>query len=180
MCGRTKLTPLDKSVLEQLKVKDGGFIGGMAKDIDWAKMGVISLKQEVPLITSDREIRVMRWGMPMDWTSRTDVLFWARKETLFTQQMFAAHAQRRRAIMLIDGWWERGRYISVGQPVAVAMIWTPVKDFGLCSVMVTQEATGNIAHVHDRMPAIVDPDRWLDHKQMSEWIGDARIEAEAA
>ena len=127
----------------------------------------------------DREVHILRWGMPMEFASRTVSMHWARKETIFTQQLFTAHALRRRAIMLIDGWWERGRYISIGTPVAIAAIWAPHKEFGDCFVMITQEAMGNVATVHDRMPAIVDPDRWLDHKQLSEWIGTVEIKEAA-
>ena len=51
MCGRTKLTPIDKSIAEQLKLKEHDRFIASVQGIDWDKQGVVSLNQQVPLIT---------------------------------------------------------------------------------------------------------------------------------
>jgi putative SOS response-associated peptidase YedK len=174
-----KLTPLDKTLSEQLKLKEHDALMATVQGIDWPNVCEVHVNQDVPLITMDREIKVMNWGLPMEFASRQSSLYWARAETVFSQQIFAAHALRRRAIAMIDGWWEHGRFIKTAHPVAVATIWqhTPEHNY---FALVTQEANAQIATIHDRMPAIVDPDKWLDHKTLSEWIGVAQIEAKAA
>lgn len=177
MCGRVKLTPIDKTIAEQLKLKGHDAFMATVQGIDWDKQGIISPNQEAPLITMDREIQVMRWGLPLEMQSKRDnALYWARSETVFSQTVFAPHAMRRRAVMLINGWWEHNRYVAPEQPIAIATIWTELKDKRYFA-MVTMESSLKLAQVHDRMPAIVDPDRWLNDKRIDDWFGEVKIAA---
>lgn len=111
----------------------------------------------------------------------------ARAETVTTSPAFRSSAARKRCLIPMDGYYEwrpnsedpkRGRktpfyfYRPDGKPLLVAGLWSVWRggsDRGgeplLTCTVVTTDATGGFAGVHDRMPLVLaesDWDRWLD------------------
>jgi putative SOS response-associated peptidase YedK len=104
----------------------------------------------------------------------------ARCETLTEKPSFRTAFQRRRCLVLADGWYEWQRAGAVKQPYFIAFddgapfgmagLWERWRDpatgetLESCCIVTTTPATA-VAHVHDRMPVIVPPDayaEWLD------------------
>lgn len=139
-----------------------------------------------------RRIRPMRWGLVPHWAKAdargrpltTSLLINARAETLTTSPAFRSAARRQRCLIPMDGYYEWMRnadlpgagktpfYMSAvdGGPLLVGglwSVWTPVESGEpmRTAAIVTTDAVGALARVHDRMPLVLaerDWDRWLD------------------
>lgn len=113
----------------------------------------------------------------------------ARAETLTTSPAYRSAAAHKRCLIPMDGYYEwqahasdagggprRGRktpfyfHRTDGRPLLVAGLWSawrsdPDVDPLLTCTVVTTDAVGGFAAVHDRMPLVLaenDWDRWLD------------------
>ncbi len=123
-----------------------------------------------------RHIGTMRWGFVPHWAKdRKSIQINARSESVATTAMFRDSFARKRCLIPADGFYEweppeRGRaphwvYRADGHPMAFAGIWATRKDeeTGLwertCSILTT-EAKGTVAGIHDRMPVSLIPDVW--------------------
>lgn len=132
----------------------------------------------------------MRWGLIPPWTKATadgkpaaggPLLINARAETVTTSGAFRAAAQRKRCLVPMDGWYEwRGPkgdktpfylHATDGKPLLIAGLWSvwhapgPDTPALLSATIITTDAVGPLADIHDRMPLSVsaaDADRWLD------------------
>lgn len=114
-----------------------------------------------------RRARVLLFGVPAPWDGR--LLLNARIETLLERKTFRPLLQRRCLVPATAyfEWRQDGRR-RVKTRIARAD-GTPVVFAGLTDgdyfLIVTARPAPTIAHVHDRMPAIVPPDlenAWLD------------------
>lgn len=133
-----------------------------------------------------RRLRVVRWGLVPAWSrdaSGAARLINARSETVAEKPSFKAAFARRRCIVPMDGWYEwqgAGRQpwflssISGMSTVAGMLEWwrpanaDPDDPMAVLHTMaiLTTTPSDDIAHVHDRMPVLLDPDdvaTWLDH-----------------
>jgi putative SOS response-associated peptidase YedK len=130
-----------------------------------------------------RSLAMLHWGLVPSWAKEKSIgarMINARAETLTEKPSFRSAFQRRRCLVLADGWYEWQRAGAVkqpyfmsfrdGQPFGMAGLWErwrdPANDEPLesCCIITTTPAAA-VAHVHDRMPAIVPPDaytQWLD------------------
>jgi putative SOS response-associated peptidase YedK len=115
------------------------------------------------------------------------LLFNARAEKVTTSPAFRASAKHQRCLVPMDGYYEwradpdppagtKARktpfytYRSDGQLLFIAGLWSVWKASGaarplLSCTIITTDAVGELAEVHDRMPLIVAEDRfdtWLD------------------
>lgn len=140
-----------------------------------------------------RALRVARWGLlppfakEESFSSRT---FNARRETLGEKPSFRGSLARHRAIVPMDGYYEwvrdgRSRkqpfYITPadGSPLYMAALVSWWKgpgghegpaasedgSFLLSATIITREATGDLADIHDRTPVMLpreQVDGWLD------------------
>lgn len=113
----------------------------------------------------------------------------ARAETVTTSPAYRSAARHKRCLIPMDGYYEwkpnagdfganprRGRktpfYFSRadGRPLLVAGLWSvwrpdPEAPPLLTATVITTDAVGDFAEVHDRMPLVLgegDWDRWLD------------------
>ncbi len=111
----------------------------------------------------------------------------ARAEKVTTSPAFRASAKSKRCLIPMDGYYEwrvnpageSGKktrktpfymYRADGEPLFMAglwSVWKPAKDAGplLSCTIITTDAVGELAEIHDRMPLVVaekDWDRWLD------------------
>jgi putative SOS response-associated peptidase YedK len=130
-----------------------------------------------------RSIRVMRWGLVPHWAKDPSVgsrMINARAESAAGKPAFRDAVARRRCLLPADGWYEwqaesgsRKQPIFItpadGSGVALAGLWSTWRGSGLttatapplvtCAV-VTTEAVGPLAEIHDRMPLILPAQAW--------------------
>ena len=139
-----------------------------------------------------RRIRMMRWGLVPPWAkagadgapeSKGPQLINARAEKVTTSPAFRSSAKSRRCLVPMDGYYEwratpgkkTGKtpfflHRADGGMLFMAglwSVWKPAKDATplLSCTIITTDAVGELAEIHDRMPLIVperDWDRWLN------------------
>jgi putative SOS response-associated peptidase YedK len=147
----------------------------------------------VPVIKaedSQRKLLPMRWGLIPFWAKDPSIgarLINARLETVFEKPAFRESLERRRCLVVSDGFyeWLKGPKPKDKQPYLVcfedrhvfayAGLWArwkgPQGTIESCSI-ITTEPNAVAGRVHDRMPLIFDPathaeaiDAWLDPAQ---------------
>jgi putative SOS response-associated peptidase YedK len=125
-----------------------------------------------------RSIRVMLWGFVPYWAKDPKIgsrLINARAESAAGKPAFRDAQARRRCLLPADGWYEWQRNGTRKQPffitradgssLALAGLWStwrgPDTDAPLvtCAVLTT-EAVGPLAEIHDRMPLILPAQAW--------------------
>ncbi|MCT7660958.1 SOS response-associated peptidase [Mycobacterium deserti] len=141
---------------------------------------------------STRRVRLMRWGLVPPWAKTADdggpdtkgpLLINARSEKVSSSPAFRNSAKNKRCLVPMDGWYEwRGEkgsktpfymFGADGEPLFMAGLWSTwrpkeaPKDAAplLSCTIITTDAAGPLAEIHDRMPLTIsqsDWDRWLD------------------
>jgi len=145
--------------------------------------------------TVQRQLRTVRWGLVPFWAKDLSIgnrLVNARVETVHEKPAFRRAFSSRRCLLPADGyyeWYPTEQRTSAGKPLkqpffirpadggVLAMaglyeIWRdPAKDeddpdrFVWTCTVLTTSAEDAVGHLHDRMPLLVEPDRyaaWLD------------------
>lgn len=181
MCGRYTLAGPDPSALRE-RFALGDRIGVRRRFN-------VAPGDDVVAVTTDREGTprgdVLRWGLVPSWArdprSLGLKLINARAETMATNGAFQGAFERQRCLVLADGFfeWERrpGRpkqpywvTRADGAPFAFAGLWASwrggdgVEPLRTCTI-VTTTPSARLAHIHDRMPVMLEPgdeDAWLD------------------
>lgn len=148
---------------------------------------------------TERTVRVMRWGLVPCWAEDPAVgvkMINAKCETAATKPAYRAAVRYYRCLLPADGWFEWKRDAGSKQPyyvtrgdgssLALAGLWATWRDPSVgpgasplvsCSV-VTTDAIGPLAEVHERMPLML-PERawqqWLDpdREDVSEVLGSS-------
>jgi putative SOS response-associated peptidase YedK len=142
-----------------------------------------------------RQLRVLRWGLVPFWAKDPAVgnrMINARMETVHEKPAFKRAFAKRRCLLPADGyfeWYPTEQRTTSGKPVkqpffihprdgsTLAMaglyeIWRdptredhdPARFRWTCTVLTTS-AEDDLGHIHDRMPLLVEPERysaWLD------------------
>jgi putative SOS response-associated peptidase YedK len=130
-----------------------------------------------------RELSMLRWGLIPSWADDPAIgnrMINARAETVAEKPAFRTAFQKRRCLVVADGFYEWKREngktpyyfrLKDSSPFAFAGLWErwdkgeePVES---CTLL-TCEANGVVAPVHGRMPVILKPEgyaRWLDLEQ---------------
>ena len=144
---------------------------------------------------STRRVRLMRWGLIPPWSKATEsggpdtkgpLLINARADKVTSSPAFRGSAKSKRCLVPMDGWYEwRGEKGSKtpfflhggdGEPLFMAGLWSTWRPGGntgapsdvkplLSCTIITTDAVGPLAEIHDRMPLTVserDWDHWLD------------------
>ena len=143
---------------------------------------IICVVQEAP--GEPRTAVKARWGLVPPWANDLAIgnrMINARGETVDTKASFKKPLVARRCLIPTDGYYEwtkteTGKQPHLmesvkGGPFAMAGLWdvnrslsedgTPIRS---CTIITTQ-ANQTTAHLHDRMPVILNPvdyQRWLD------------------
>jgi putative SOS response-associated peptidase YedK len=145
-----------------------------------------------------RQLRVLRWGLVPFWAKDPSIgnrMINARMETVTEKPAFRQAFAKRRCLLPADGyyeWYATEQQTSAGKPVkqpffihpsdgsVMAMaglyeIWRdPTRDeddpqrFRWTCTVLTTTAEDAVGHIHDRMPMLVEPQRyadWLDPAQ---------------
>ena len=193
MCGRFAVTTDPARLAGQIHALDetGGALA--APDYNVAPTGAIAAVVAAGDDGDPtRRIRPMRWGLVPSWVKADgrgrplakSLLINARAETVTTSPAFRSAAKRRRCLVPMDGYYEWMRnpdavpgarktpfylFGGDGRPLLVAGLWSawqPDRSGALLTVAIlTTDAVGELARVHDRMPLVLaeqDWDRWLD------------------
>jgi putative SOS response-associated peptidase YedK len=132
-----------------------------------------------------RELHVARWGLVPSWAKDVSIgarLINARVETAHEKPAFRRAFASRRCLVPADGYyeWQAGddggkqpHFIHPADGGVLAMaglyeVWRSADAPGgrlLTFTVITTEATDDVGRIHDRMPMLVEPDRfaaWLD------------------
>lgn len=137
----------------------------------------IAPTQLAPIVRADGPGRVAElavWGLTPRWAERPGPIN-ARAETLADKPMFRGPLQKRRCLVPVSGFYEwqavegqkakRPWYIyrADGEPLVLAGLYE-VRDEGPSFTIVTTAANNFMAPMHDRMPAVLEPEAagaWL-------------------
>src|SRR5919107_2429218 len=150
--------------------------------------------QPVPIVVDDRGERhfmLVRWGFLPGWVKDPKdfpLVINARGETIETKATFRNAVKRRRCVFLADGfyeWQRRGREkapflirMNDGGPMPLAGLWetycAPDGSEIDTAAIVTTDANGTVAGVHDRMPVI------LSREGVDAWLDTRTVDAEEA
>ncbi|MGV1005578.1 MAG: SOS response-associated peptidase [Candidatus Nanopelagicales bacterium] len=134
--------------------------------------------------TASRELRTARWGLVPSWAKDLSVgarMINARWESLAGKPAFRKAFAARRCLLPADGYYEWYRppgsgpkqpffiHRVDGRPLAMAglfELWRadPSSQWLLSASVITMPASPELAHLHDRMPALVPAEEW------DEWL----------
>jgi putative SOS response-associated peptidase YedK len=133
-----------------------------------------------------RELRVVRWGLVPFWAKDPKIgsrMINARVETVADKPAFRHAFAKRRCLLPADGYYEwqaqpdaakQPVYISPrdGRSLAFAGLYELWRDRAVASddpdawlwtaTIITTSAPDELGVIHDRMPMIIDPERWAD------------------
>lgn len=136
-----------------------------------------------------RELRVVRWGLVPSWAKDVSIgsrLINARVETVDSKPAFRRAFARRRCLLPADGFYEwqpveedgktrKQPYFihrADGGVLAFAGLYELWRDKSLpedhprawlwSAVIITTRAEDEVGRIHDRMPMVIEPDRWDD------------------
>ncbi|MCV7319788.1 SOS response-associated peptidase [Mycolicibacterium confluentis] len=190
-----KIQALDETAAASGKAPDEASDKGSSANYNVAPTTTISTvvkRHTEPDDDSTRRLRSMRWGLVPPWTkagadgrpdAKGPLLINARAEKVTESPAFRNSAKNKRCLVPMDGWYEwRGEkgkktpfylHASDGEPLFMAGLWTTWRPKGapkdaaplLSCTIITTDAVGPLAEVHDRMPLTIsapDWDRWMD------------------
>ena len=169
MCGRFTLRAVDRI---RLALGNRDRLDGLIPRYN------IAPTQDVLAVRSFDEAELFQWGLIPSWSKEPTGIINARSETLETKPSFSDSFERRRCLILADGFyeWQRtGRarkafYFQLNDesPFAFAGIWDRWRDgntkINSCAI-ITTDANEVLRPVHDRMPVILRPgsyEAWLN------------------
>ena len=179
MCGRFTLHTDPSEIDEHFCIDDHGEL------IPRFNISPSQLVAAVRSPDGPRELVMLRWGLVPVWATDPAIgnrMINARSETLAEKQSFKKAFQRRRCLVVADGFYEWQKtgekksdkkqpfYIRLksGKPFGFAGLWERNEKIGepieSCTIITT---TPNelMVGLHDRMPVIIPPEQyrlWLD------------------
>ena len=155
------------------------------RELDLKPRYNVAPSQQVPVVRLDkngqRELAMLRWGLIPSWASDPKIgykMINARAETVATAPSFRAAFKKRRCLIPATGFYEWKKLedgskqpyligMRDGTPFSFAGLWerwdkgeAPIET---CTI-VTGEPNSLVAELHNRMPAILEPEdyeAWL-------------------
>lgn len=172
MCGRYATTRSAEDLAKLFAAFDDTD-GALAPDYNLAPTDPAPIVR-VSESRGQRVISVARWGLLPVWADNPRAgarMINARSETVATAKAYAASFKQKRCIVPADGWFEwatidgrkQPHFMTLPEGLAFAGLWASGR-FGLSCSIITTAAVGGLTRVHDRMPLLLEPDRW------SEWL----------
>jgi putative SOS response-associated peptidase YedK len=178
MCGRYTST----AAFDELALRFGITVEAGSNEELTARYNVAP-SQDVPIITASekgRRLVMAKWGYRPAWVNDSKLApINARAETIAMSRLFGAAVRDWRCLVPATGFYEwkpvlgqkaKQPYfvrLKGGAPFAFAGLWTASADADspLTCTIITTTANDLLAPIHNRMPAILDPDDealWLD------------------
>lgn len=130
---------------------------------------------------------VARWGFLPPWARsprEAARMINARAETVAGSRAFGEAFARRRCLVPADGWYEwcigvdtdetrdrprrpakRPYFMTRPEPVVFGGVWSrwgTGSESRITFSIITVPAIGELATIHDRMPLVIEPHRWVD------------------
>jgi putative SOS response-associated peptidase YedK len=164
-------------------------------NLDWQPRYNIAPSQPIAAILDkeSKNIEFLRWGLIPGWAKDESIgnrLINARSETIMEKPSFKNAFNRRRCLILADGFyeWKRSKtkgspsqpyyfYLEDKQPFAIAGIWemwqSPNGSEVWSTAIITCEANEILSPIHERMPVILDKEvmfDWLEDRPAKELI----------
>ncbi len=185
MCGRYAIITDPKAIREMF---------GYAELPNFPPRYNVAPTQAVPVVRmaeGRRAFALLRWGLIPGWVKdpRTfSLVINARGESVLDKPAFRNAMKRRRCLLPADGFYEWKREgegkrpyfvrLKSRQPLAFAGLWEtwagPNGEEMETVAIVTTTASRSIAHIHERMPAIIAPEAF------DFWLDGARVDGETA
>jgi putative SOS response-associated peptidase YedK len=176
MCGRFFLLTDLRVIIESFHIRDVA--------CEYTPGHNISPGQEIAAVIHDDRNRLVsyRWGLIPSWAKDPSIgskMFNARAETLTEKPSFRNAFQKRRCLVVADGFYEWRKIDRIRQPLRFSL--KSGEPFGLAGLyetwisperkpvhtctIITTEANGLMRPIHDRMPIMVPKERetaWID------------------
>lgn len=175
MCGRFAVTVTPAMIASHF---------GLSEAIEFPPNYNVTPSQQIPVVRSmegTRTVALMSWGLIPHWAKEERIgykMINARSETIFEKPAFRSAAKSRRCLIPASGFYEWKKSGKQKQPYYVTVhgqdifsfaglweVWQKSADEVVVScTILTTEANGLMAPIHDRMPAIIAPakyDTWL-------------------
>lgn len=181
MCGRSSLTKSEKELEARFKAT---FYSEDLEKYNPLPNYNVAPTHVMPILTNkDRDhFSPLRWGLIPYWAKDIKIgykMINARMETVMEKSAFKQAMIKRRCLVPMDGYYEwkkEGtkktpyRIVVKDQEIfSVAGLWenwkSPEGEMIQSFTVLTQSPSESIAHIHDRMPAILtreQEDLWLD------------------
>ena len=189
MCGRFTLKAPNKVKLKSLNRSDFD---------DLIPRYNIAPTQDILTVVqrdSTRETMLMQWGLIPFWSKEPKGIINARVETIDEKASFAESFQRRRCLIVADGFYEWERHGKIAQPYYFQMeneepftfagIWDQWRSgerlITSCAI-ITTTANALLATIHNRMPVILGGelhDLWLDENARTTDLKDLLVPFDA-
>jgi putative SOS response-associated peptidase YedK len=176
MCGRYHHS-IDDEVVEKtfkIKIQEGGYKPNYNA----------APSQTLPLVASNNSeiLQAFRWGLIPSWSKDETIGFKminARVETIQEKPSFKSLVNKNRCAVIADGYYEWQKLdaktkqpmricMNDKSPFAFAGLWTEWKNpegkLIPTFTIITTDAHKEIAHIHDRMPVMMNPEiinAWL-------------------
>ena len=185
MCGRLTIMLPPEELALQLGL-DPEALRGLAPRANAAPSQLLPVLR-LNTDTRQPEVVPLRWGLVPTWAkSGSGVAVGvvnARAETVAQKPSFREAGDRRRCLVPADGFleWEQiaGKKqphwfrLNGGVPFGFAALWEPpapaAKHPGGTVAILTVEATADVSDYHDRMPAMLRPERFADWLTALDW-----------
>lgn len=178
MCGRYTIHSSFQVIADLFEVESGPALVPRYNVAPTQDVPVVRLDQE-----QHRELVMMRWGLVPYWAKDPKIgnsLINARSESVSEKPAFRNAFQRRRCLVVADGFFEWKKtgaskqpywiHLKSGEPFALAGLWEywkaedGSKAITSCTI-VTTAANEFLYDLHDRMPVILPKEShsaWLD------------------
>lgn len=184
MCGRYSLV----TEIEELAERFGFEVGGLPRQARFNIAPTQEVLTVTPTVTKDgstNHVQSMKWGLIPSWAkdpSMGNRMTNARAETIGERPMFRQAFQRRRCLVLADGfyeWMKMGKsrvpirvILKSGEPFAFAGLWdtwrSPEAVLVHSCTIITTTPNAVMEPIHNRMPVILPREAenlWLNTDQ---------------
>ncbi len=184
MCGRYTLTAAPEQLMARFNLTGADFVARPRYNI--APTQLVAVVYDA----SPRVLSAARWGLIPSWAKDPSIgarMINARAETLAEKPAFRNLLKRRRCLVLADSFYEWRKnpdgsktpmrvMLASEEPFALAGLWdawkTPEGEWLNTCTIVTTESNALVAPFHNRMAAILPPEReadWLsrDHDDIT-------------
>ena len=193
MCGRKTLIKSKKAIIEELMIDDWQIEGYLPS------YNIAPTQYSTVVIQDDGSnvAKSMRWGLIPSWSkneSFSSRMINARFETLRVKPSFKDLIYQKRCIVPSDGYyeWEKnGSYKTAyfinrkdnGLLLFAGLweLWSSPSGPVYSYTIITTKAQQDIAHIHNRMPVILDKskvDNWINIENKSFEIQEAISQTE--
>jgi putative SOS response-associated peptidase YedK len=174
VCGRYTLAAGTPELVEAFDVP--------LPDFDWAPSYNVAPGQDAPVVAQDRHGRrvgLLTWGLIPGWKDEPGKpMINARSESILRRPSFREGFERRRCLIPADGFYEWKHdgaaklpfwiHPASGGLLSLAGIWDhwtrPGQEARNTFAILTMDANDELSDIHDRMPAVIDPEdrgAWL-------------------